>query len=85
LHHGRPPGAQSRMVFIMVKAPYQAFTSTAVSVIVARAAKKVRPRHDPRSPAAPYGRDNDVARRRIVVGDWTTAASPQHYYNGDLC
>jgi integrase/recombinase XerD len=40
LHHGRPPGAQSRTVFITVKAPYQAFTSTAVSVIVARAAKK---------------------------------------------
>ena len=40
LHHGRPPGAQGRTVFITVKAPYQAFTSTAVSVIVARAAKK---------------------------------------------
>jgi integrase/recombinase XerD len=40
LHQGRPPGAQGRTVFITVKAPYQAFTSTAVSVIVARAAKK---------------------------------------------
>jgi integrase/recombinase XerD len=40
LQHGRPTGAQGRTVFITVKAPYQALASTAVSVTVARAAKR---------------------------------------------
>jgi integrase/recombinase XerD len=40
LRRGRPRGAQGRTVFITVKAPYQALTSTAVSVIVGRAAKR---------------------------------------------